>query len=76
MTASLSASFLILVQWRSTQINPSPVQMIKEALLGWDGMGWDAMECDGMVIIGQRSFKSTFGANNKAISCIDFHKQP
>ena len=35
--------------------------------MGWDGMGWDAMGCNGMVIIGQRSFKSTFGANNKAI---------
>ena len=30
---------------------------------GWDGMdGW--MGWDGMVIIGQRSSKSTFGAND------------
>ena len=35
--------------------------MIKEALWmdGWDGMGW----MDGMVIIGHRWSKSTFGAN-------------
>ena len=33
-------SKVILVYWRSTQINPRPVLMIKEAL--WmDGMGWD-----------------------------------
>ena len=28
--------------------------------MGWDGMGWDGW----MVIIGHRSSKSTFGANN------------
>ena len=28
--------------WRSTQSNPRPVLINKEALLvGWDGMGWD-----------------------------------
>ena len=47
--------------WRSTQINPRPVQMMKEAL--WMGrmgrVGWDWM-----VIIGLRQSKSTFGANN------------
>ena len=32
--------------------------MIKEAL--WDGMGWD-----GIVIIGHRSSKSTFGAKKE-----------
>ena len=41
------------------QINPRPVLMIKEAL--WmDGWDWD-----GMVIIGDRCSKSTFGDNKK-----------
>ena len=33
---------LIRGHWRSTQINPRPVQMIKEALWidGWDGKEW------------------------------------
>ena len=45
--------------WRSTLINPRPVLMIKEAL--WmDGWDWD-----GMVIIGDRCSKSTFGDNKK-----------
>ena len=32
--------------------------------MGWVGMGWDGMGWDGMVIIGHRSSKSTFDANN------------
>ena len=33
--------------------------------MGWDGMGWD-----GMVIIGHRSSKSTFDANNEYIKTV------
>ena len=50
-------------------------QSVSLSVLAGDGMGWDEWIVI-IVIIGQRSFKSTFGANNKAISCIDFHKQP
>ena len=45
----------ILVYWRSTRINLSSFRAINR-----DGIGWDAW----IVIIGQRSSKSTFRANN------------
>ena len=45
----------------SSQINPRPVQMIKEAL--WHGMGWTGL--GQIVIIGRRQSKSNFDANNK-----------
>ena len=32
--------------------------------IGWEWMGWDWMGLDGMVIIGRKYSKSTFGANN------------
>ena len=40
--------------------------MIKEALWmdGWDGKGW----MDGMVIIGRRWSKSTFGVNKESLN--------
>ena len=46
--------------WRSTQINPRSVYIIKEAL--WDGMdGWDWIVI--VLVVGHRYSKSTIEAN-------------
>ena len=55
-------SQIIFVHWRSTQINLRPVKVFKDALWRTDGM-------TGMVIMGHRYSKSTFGAN-KSKQCL------